>query len=184
MRRAAPLRARYEPPRRQTFAATQIRLRSTRLPSLARGGAQLREIGGHPRGLRVEKSGGGQISAPLFFRRRPERAPAPALPRSPQLSQMAKAAPSKKTAKAAKSASTGAKKARKSKRTETFNSYIHKVLKQVHPGASPRPAPAAPPARPEHPRPSLRPQRSHAPRSCRHLFFSPQRRASPRRACP
>jgi len=49
---------------------------------------------------------------------------------------MAKAAPSKKTAKAAKSASTGdKKKARKTKRTETFNSYIHKVLKQVHPGA-------------------------------------------------
>ena len=47
---------------------------------------------------------------------------------------MAKAAPSKKTAKAAKSAS-GGKKAKKSKRTETFNSYIHKVLKQVHPGA-------------------------------------------------
>ncbi len=45
---------------------------------------------------------------------------------------MAKAAPSKKTAKAAKSAS-GGKKAKKSKRTETFNSYIHKVLKQVHP---------------------------------------------------
>ena len=54
-----------------------------------------------------------------------------------QHSQMAKAAPSKKTAKAAKSASTGdKKKARKTKRTETFNSYIHKVLKQVHPGAS------------------------------------------------
>ena len=64
---------------------------------------------------------------------------------------MAKAAPSKKTAKAAKSASTGAKKARKSKRTETFNSYIHKVLKQVHPGASPRRAPAR-----QAPRPSLR----------------------------
>jgi hypothetical protein len=53
---------------------------------------------------------------------------------------MAKAAPSKKTAKAAKSASTGGKKARKSKRVETFNSYIHKVLKQVHPGACPPPA--------------------------------------------
>ena len=48
---------------------------------------------------------------------------------------MAKAAPSKKTAKAAKSASTGAKKTRKAKRTETFNTYIHRVLKQVHPGA-------------------------------------------------
>ena len=46
---------------------------------------------------------------------------------------MAKAAPSKKTAKAAKTASTGSKKARRSKRSETFNSYIHKVLKQVHP---------------------------------------------------
>ena len=50
---------------------------------------------------------------------------------------MAKAAaPSKKTAKAAKAASTGAKKARKTKRSETFSSYIHKVLKQVHPGES------------------------------------------------
>ena len=48
---------------------------------------------------------------------------------------MAKAAPSKKTAKAAKTASTGAKKTRKHKRVETFNLYIHKVLKQVHPGA-------------------------------------------------
>ena len=55
-----------------------------------------------------------------------------------QQTQMAKAAPSKKTAKAAKSAS-GGKKAKKSKRTETFNSYIHKVLKQVHPGACPSP---------------------------------------------
>ena len=50
---------------------------------------------------------------------------------------LAKAAPSKKTAKAAKSASTGGKKTRKAKRVETFNSYIHKVLKQVHPGALP-----------------------------------------------
>ena len=67
---------------------------------------------------------------------------------------MAKAAaPSKKTAKAAKAASTGAKKARKTKRSETFSSYIHKVLKQVHPGESqgeerlrplaPHPAPPA-----------------------------------------
>ena len=59
---------------------------------------------------------------------------------------MAKAAPSKKTAKAAKTASTGSKKARRSKRSETFNSYIHKVLKQVHPGAlaaAPRPRPRA-----------------------------------------
>ena len=48
---------------------------------------------------------------------------------------MAKAAPSKKTAKAAKSATTGGKKKAKKTRKETFNSYIHKVLKQVHPGA-------------------------------------------------
>ena len=47
---------------------------------------------------------------------------------------MAKAAPSKKTAKAAKSATTGGKKKAKKTRKETFNSYIHKVLKQVHPG--------------------------------------------------
>jgi histone H2B len=46
---------------------------------------------------------------------------------------MAKAAPSKKTAKAAKSATTGGKKKAKKTRKETFNSYIHKVLKQVHP---------------------------------------------------
>ena len=51
---------------------------------------------------------------------------------------MAKAAPSKKTAKAAKAASTGAKKTRKAKRSETFSSYIHKALKQVHPGESER----------------------------------------------
>ncbi len=49
--------------------------------------------------------------------------------------QMAKAAPSKKTAKAAKTASTGGKKKAHRKGKETFNSYIHKVLKQVHPGA-------------------------------------------------
>ena len=74
---------------------------------------------------------------------------------------MAKAAPSKKTAKAAKSASTGGKKTRKAKRVETFNSYIHKVLKQVHPGALPARARArAPrasvprtPPRPTPPRP-------------------------------
>ena len=48
---------------------------------------------------------------------------------------MAKAAPSKKTAKAAKTASTGGKKKAHRKGKETFNSYIHKVLKQVHPGA-------------------------------------------------
>ena len=46
---------------------------------------------------------------------------------------MAKAAPSKKTAKAAKTASTGGKKKAHRKGKETFNSYIHKVLKQVHP---------------------------------------------------
>ena len=57
--------------------------------------------------------------------------------------QMAKAAPSKKTAKAAKSASTGGKKKAHRKGKETFNSYIHKVLKQVHPGALA--APRAPP---------------------------------------
>ena len=60
---------------------------------------------------------------------------------------MAKAAPSKKTAKAAKTASTGAKKTRTAKRSETFNLYIHKVLKQVHPGAFP--APPRPRARPQ-----------------------------------
>ena len=50
---------------------------------------------------------------------------------------MAKAAaPSKKTAKAAKSAATGEKKksARRS-RKESYGVYIHRVLKQVHPGA-------------------------------------------------
>ena len=61
---------------------------------------------------------------------------------------MAKAAPSKKTAKAAKSATTGGKKKAKKTRKETFNSYIHKVLKQVHPGESEResarPAPHCP----------------------------------------
>ena len=59
---------------------------------------------------------------------------------------MAKAAPSKKTAKAAKSASTGAKKTRKAKRSETFNLYIHKVLKQVHPGALPHARAPPPPS--------------------------------------
>ena len=52
---------------------------------------------------------------------------------------MATAAPSKKTAKAAKTASTGGKKKAHRKGKETFNSYIHKVLKQVHPGAFPAP---------------------------------------------
>ena len=72
---------------------------------------------------------------------------------------MAKAAPSKKTAKAAKSASTGAKKTRKAKRVETFNLYIHKVLKQVHPGACLRCAPPA--ARAISPCPNALP--AHAP---------------------
>jgi len=52
---------------------------------------------------------------------------------------MAKAAPSKKTAKTAKAAASaggegGKKKARKSTRVESYNTYIYKVLKQVHPG--------------------------------------------------
>ena len=47
---------------------------------------------------------------------------------------MAKAAASKKTAKVAKAAAGGKKKASR-KGKETFNSYINKVLKQVHPGA-------------------------------------------------
>ena len=58
--------------------------------------------------------------------------PSPSPTHTP-LPQMAKAAPSKKTAKAAKSATTGGKKKAKKTRKETFNSYIHKVLKQVHP---------------------------------------------------
>ena len=50
---------------------------------------------------------------------------------------MAKAAaPSKKTAKAAKSAATGEKKkAKRRSRKESYGVYIHRVLKQVHPGA-------------------------------------------------
>jgi len=50
---------------------------------------------------------------------------------------MAKAAaPSKKTAKAAKSAATGEKKKSKRRsRKESYGVYIHRVLKQVHPGA-------------------------------------------------
>jgi hypothetical protein len=96
---------------------------------------------------------------------------------------MAKAAPSKKTAKAAKSASTGGKKTRKSKRVETFNSYIHKVLKQVHPGALPAARARAPrasalctPPRPTPPRTAhSRPSPCPAPPL-------PQRLASPRRA--
>jgi histone H2B len=46
---------------------------------------------------------------------------------------MAKAAPAKKTAKTAKAASAGGKKKVKRSRRETFNIYIYKVLKQVHP---------------------------------------------------
>jgi histone H2B len=46
------------------------------------------------------------------------------------LQQMAKT-PSKVSAKAPKKASTGGKKNKK--RTETYSSYIYKVLKQVHP---------------------------------------------------
>ncbi len=56
---------------------------------------------------------------------------------------MAKAAPSKKTAKTAKAAATtsaggegGKKKKRHHARVETYNTYIYKVLKQVHPGES------------------------------------------------
>jgi histone H2B len=47
--------------------------------------------------------------------------------------KMAKAAPAKKTAKTAKAASAGGKKKAKRSRHETFNIYIYKVLKQVHP---------------------------------------------------
>ncbi len=45
---------------------------------------------------------------------------------------------SKKSAKAAKAAATSgeAKKKRKATRVETYNTYIYKVLKQVHPGTS------------------------------------------------
>ena len=73
---------------------------------------------------------------------------APSLPFTPRLptqsssklalisnSKMAKAAPSKKTAKTAKAAATGdKKKKRRHARHESFGIYIHKVLKQVHPG--------------------------------------------------
>ena len=48
--------------------------------------------------------------------------------------RMAKAAASKKTAKTVKAAATGDKKKRKSSRVESYNTYIYKVLKQVHPG--------------------------------------------------
>ncbi len=47
---------------------------------------------------------------------------------------MAKAAPSKKTAKVAKAAASGdKKKKRRATRHESYNIYIYKVLKQVHP---------------------------------------------------
>jgi len=50
---------------------------------------------------------------------------------------MAKAAPSsKKTAKVAKAAVAGKKAKRSRSRKESYGIYIHKVLKQVHPGAS------------------------------------------------
>jgi len=48
---------------------------------------------------------------------------------------MAKAPASKKTAKTVKAAATGDKKKRKGARVESYNTYIYKVLKQVHPGA-------------------------------------------------
>ena len=44
------------------------------------------------------------------------------------------AAPSKKTAKVAKAAVAGKKAKRSRSRKESFGIYIHKVLKQVHPG--------------------------------------------------
>ena len=52
---------------------------------------------------------------------------------------MAKAAPAKKAVKAvaakAAVAADGKKKKRAHKRVESYGLYIHKVLKQVHPGA-------------------------------------------------
>ena len=44
-----------------------------------------------------------------------------------------KKTPSKKAAKVAKSGTDGDKKRRKNKRMESYQTYIHKVLKQVHP---------------------------------------------------
>ena len=44
------------------------------------------------------------------------------------------AAPSKKTAKVAKAAVAGKKAKRTRSRKESYGIYIHKVLKQVHPG--------------------------------------------------
>ena len=50
--------------------------------------------------------------------------------------------PAKKAAKVAKAAASGDKKKKRSaKRSESYNIYIYKVLKQVHPGASPLPPP-------------------------------------------
>ncbi len=43
---------------------------------------------------------------------------------------------SKKSAKTAKAAGGDKKKGRKGRRTESYNIYIYKVLKQVHPGKS------------------------------------------------
>ena len=45
---------------------------------------------------------------------------------------MAKAAPAKKSVKAVKAKNVDAKKKRKTTRVESYSSYIHKVLKQVH----------------------------------------------------
>ena len=51
-------------------------------------------------------------------------------------SQMAKA-PSKKSAKTVKAAAAGeGKKKRKASRTESYSTYIYRVMKQVHPGES------------------------------------------------
>ena len=80
-----------------------------------------------------------RIADPAFRARveRPRRRRAPRRHNSQKLinNKMAKAAPSKKTAKTAKAAASGEgkKKKRSHKRVETFNTYIYKVLKQVHP---------------------------------------------------
>jgi hypothetical protein len=52
---------------------------------------------------------------------------------SPKLNQMAKT-PAKKAAKVAKAAATGDKKKNRKTRHESYATYLHKVLKQVHPG--------------------------------------------------
>jgi histone H2B len=58
--------------------------------------------------------------------------PTPTMAKTPATSKKAaKAAAPAKTV--AKKATDGKKKARKSKRTESYSSYIYKVLKQVHP---------------------------------------------------